>query len=207
MPGRKEEHRTEERFGNGRDRPDGGDPAGGGAPASTGIRFHYNRDERLKNLRTSADKQPRRKWQHPIANKKSKRLFILIANVALIYGIVFSFVKPSTVYMRQSDREYEFELNVTALRGRKTLVGLTVRNEKEDNLAFRDSVPVQLSIIGRSVEPITSIKYIDGGTVLTPGESTSVVFVFEADELPRTADLEIFFDDRVDPLFRKNVRF
>jgi hypothetical protein len=66
---------------------------------------------------------------------------------------------------------------------------------------------VSLSIRGRSGAQITSRKYIDRGTVLMPGESTSVIFIFEEDELPQTANLEIFFDDQSDPLFKRNVRF
>jgi hypothetical protein len=207
MLGREEEHRSEGLYGKGRDRPAGGDLQGSGTPESTGLRFHYNREERLKKLRTPASQTPKRKWQHAFSNKKSILLVILIANLALVYGIVISFVKPSTVYIRQTDRDYDFELNVTALRGKKALVGLTVRNGREENLVFRDSVPVLLSIRGRSGEPITSRKYIEGGTELVPGESTSVIFVFEEEELPRTAELEIFFGARGTPLFRRNVRF
>jgi len=66
---------------------------------------------------------------------------------------------------------------------------------------------VSLFIRGRSGTLVTSRKYIERDTVLMPGESTSVIFLFEEAELPRTADLEVFYDDSREPLFKRYVRF
>jgi hypothetical protein len=176
-------------------------------PDTQRLRFHYNREARLKKLGTRKAQTQPRKWGRLFANRKSRRLFILLANMALIYAIVYAYVKPSNVYVRQKIQENDFELNVTALRGKKTLVGFTVRNGTGENLVFQDAVPVSLFIRGRSGTPVTSRRYIERDTVLTPGESTSVIFLFEEAELPRTADLEVFYDDFREPLFKRNVRF
>jgi hypothetical protein len=209
MSGREgeEELRIEEHPGNEGIRPAEGNRRDNEVPESERVRFHYDREARLKKLRTQGARTPTKKWGRLFAGKKSGRLIILLANMALIYLIAFTFVRPSNVYVRQNLGEYNIELNVTALRGKKTLIGFTVRNGNIEDLVFRDPVPVSLNIRGRSGAPVTSRKYIEADTVLAPGESTSVIFLFEEAELPRTADLEIFFDDYREPLFKRNVRF
>jgi len=209
MPDREEgeEHRIEAYRRSEGIRPAEGDKNDGEITDAQRLRFHYNREERLKKLRTQKTHVQTRKWGRFFADKKSRRLFILLANMALIYMIIFTFVKPSNVFIRQRLEGCDYELNVTALRGKKTLVGFTLRNGKSGDLVFEEPVPVSLLIRGRSGFLITTRKHIERDTVLLPGESTSVVFLFEEADLPRTADLEIFYDDSPEPLFKRTVRF
>jgi hypothetical protein len=184
-----------------------GDPGGNQVPNPQRLRFHYNREDRLKKLGTRKSQTQTRKWGRLFGNKKGRRLLLLLANMALIYAVVYAYVKPSNVYVRQKAQGNYFELNVTALRGKKTIVGFTVRNGTAKTLVFNDPVPVALFIRGRSGTPITSRRYIERGTVLKPGDSTSVIFLFEEAELPRTAELEVFYADSRDPVFKRSVRF
>jgi hypothetical protein len=166
-----------------------------------GIKFYYDREHRLSRLQT---KKPARKFRI-FSKGRSRSLLIILIDIILIALLIYILNKPTNLYLEKSVGDVYYELNVTAIKGGKMLIGLTIKNLSEENMAISDSVPVLLKITDGNNSDLTYEKHVEENTVLLTNEATSVVFLIDSEELPRTGQLDIVFES--DVLFTRNVRF
>jgi len=166
-----------------------------------GVKFHYNRGRRLSKLKTG---KPARKLRI-FSKGRTRSLLIILIDIILIALLIYILNKPTNLYLEKSLDDVYYELNVTAIRGGKMLIGLTIRNLSEENMAISDSLPVLLKITYGDNSELTYEKYVEKNTVLLTNEATSVVFLIDSEKLPRTGQLDVVFES--DVLFTRNVRF
>jgi len=167
------------------------------------LKFHYNRNERLKKLHH----QPLERRGRPLSRKRKRGLLIIIVDLFLI-ALVFYYVnKPANVFLEERKRNLTYELNVTGIRGKKILIGLTMRNQGNEDAAALDGTRITLVITPKTGDSLTFHKQVESGTVLQPGESSSIIFLLNEQELPGWGLLELYIDNEKVPLFSKTIRF
>jgi len=168
-----------------------------------GLRFHYNREERLKKLRSVRESRKPRF----LANRRIRSLIIIFIDLALIALVLYFLNKPANLYMKKSLGSELYELNITGMRGGKVLIGFTLKNQTEEQMKFTQAVPVVVEIKGKNDQELTFQKSIEKDTVLNPHESTSIIFLEDEQKLPVSGRVEVFFKTKDAPVFSKNVRF
>jgi hypothetical protein len=170
------------------------------------LKFHYKREERLKKLRLQQPEAELRR--QPFLFKKGRRRgAVFLIDLLLVVLVIYLVTKPSNLYVQQKKEGVSYELNVTALKGKRTLVGFTLRNEKQEEMFFSEAVPVLLRIRGKSGGERSYTGFMEKGSHLLPRESSSVVFLLDESELPGLGILELYYGDSREPLFRRNLRF
>jgi hypothetical protein len=167
------------------------------------LKYHYDREQRLKKLhRPYLDKGGR-----PFSKRKRRGLIIVVVDLLLIAVVMYYLVRPTNVHL---DREVDgllYELNVSEIRGGKTLVAFTVKNLEKETFRELIAAPVTVSIRPQKGESQTFRRFIEPGTVLRPGEFSSTVFLLDQGDVPDWGQLELYYVDDDEPLFAKNVRF
>jgi hypothetical protein len=167
------------------------------------LKFHYNRETRLKRMHRSSTEKGKR----PFSRKKRRGLLIVIVDLLLIALVLYYFNRPTNVFLEKSEGSLVYELNVADIRGGKTLIGFTVKNQGETATHELIAGAVIVKIIPQAGESRTFQKFIEPGTVLRPGEISSTVFLIGKDELPDWGLLELYYGGKEEPLFSKRVRF
>ncbi len=170
-----------------------------------GIKFYYNRNERLRKLREVTGER-RRRFRF-LAKGRTRGLLIILVDLLLISGVMYMLNKPANVYMQKTEDGVIYELNVTSIKGKRILIGFSVKNQGQDNLVFSESVPVVVKIEGRNGEVLVLQDIIEENTVLFPDESTSIVFLLGHDELPGSGRVDVYYESSSGPIFSRSVRF
>ena len=141
-----------------------------------------------------------------MSRKKRRGLIIIVIDVILIAIVLFYITKPTNVLLTKEQNSLVYELNITGVRGGKILIGFTIRNEGSMENAL-GSHPVNLRVTDKAGRAQSYQEYIERGTILEPGESSSTVFLISRDELPASGLTELFYGTNSKPLFSKNVRY
>ena len=166
------------------------------------LKFYYSREERIrKRHKPYSDRR-----SGFLSRKKRRGLIIIGIDVILIAIVLFYIIKPANVLLTKEQNSLVYELNITGVRGGKILIGFTIRNEGSTENAV-GSNPVNLRITDKSGSAQSYQEYVERGTMLEPGESSSTVFLINRDELPASGLTELFYGTDSEPLFSKNVRF
>jgi hypothetical protein len=167
------------------------------------VKFHYDREQRLKKFHRS--KTGRRSLR--LGKKRRRNLIIIFIDLIIIALVYYLINRPANVYLEKEEHDVSFELNVTGIRGKKILVGFTIRNSSEEKMSMGDSNPVLVKILPRNGDPLAFQKDVEADTVLLPGESISTIFLFNEEDLPGWATLEIYYGSDAIPMFTRNIRF
>lgn len=192
LSGRKDKEDAKER------REERGEDSGRSEP-----KFYYNREERLKRLGRRIDTKRLRL----LKRRRLRGFFILLIDLFLIATIFYFLNKPANLYMKQKADDLLYELNVTGIRGKKALIGFTIENQRTEAVLITADEPVWVRIEAKGREVMEFRKSLGKDTLLEPGESSSVIFLIDEDELPRIGQLELFYGSSSYPLFSKVVRF
>jgi len=173
------------------------------------ISFHYNREERLKKLRRYLeDKQDEGKKRRLLGKKKNRVLLILLIDLILIAVVGYFLTKPANIYLKENIGNFQYELNVAGIRGNKVMVGFTMKNWGENQVIFSDPLEIKVQIEDNEGKKLIEEKrYFQPGTVLEKGESASLVFLFNQEDLPSRGRLELFYQGNSPSLFSTDVRF
>jgi len=166
------------------------------------LKFYYSREERIKKRHKP---YPDRRSGF-LSRKKRRGLIIISIDVILVAIVLFYIIKPANVLLTKEQNNLVYELNITGVRGGKILIGFTIRNESSTENAV-GSNPVNLRITDKSGRAQTYQEYVERGTMLEPGESSSIVFLIGRDELPASGLTELYYGADSEPLFSKIVRF
>jgi hypothetical protein len=167
------------------------------------LKYHYDREQRLKKLhRPYHDKGGK-----PFSKRKRRGLIIVVVDLLLIAAVMYYLVRPANVHLDKEVDGLLYELNVSGIRGGKTLVAFTVKNLEKESFRELIAAPVTVSIKPQKGESRTFRRFIEPDTVLGPGEISSTVFLLDEGDLPDWGQLELFYVDDDEPLFVKNVRF
>jgi hypothetical protein len=169
-----------------------------------GYTFHYSREARLKKLKT---RRYDRKRPRVFSNKKNRSILIVLIDLVLIAVVMYLINKPANVYLQKNENGLIYELNITGIKGKRILIGFSIKNQGAEKLVFSDSVPVVVEIEDRNGGVIVLKDAVQNNTVLFPEESTSVVFLLNQDELPGTGKVDVFTGSASAPVFTKDVRF
>jgi len=173
------------------------------SPGKQEIRFYYSREERLKKLRGLAE--PRRMVLY--GKKRRRGLIIIFADIVLIAIVMYFISKPVNIFVKKPIEDRLYELNVTGIRGRKVMVGFTIKNTGDKMMVISDAPEVIVKIYPGNKEPLVFRKALDQDIILLTGESSSTIFILDEEKLPVSWRLELYFEDDSTPLFVKNVRF
>ena len=166
------------------------------------LKFYYSREERIKKRhKPYSDRR-----SGFLSRKKRRGLIIIGIDVILIAIVLFYIIKPANVLLTKEQNSLVYELNITGVRGGKILIGFTIRNEGSAENAVGAS-PVNLRITDKYGRAQSYQEYVERGTMLEPGESSSTVFLINRDELPASGLTELLNGTDSEPLFSKNVRF
>jgi len=175
----------------------------GSTPDNNGeLHFHYSREQRLKKLRSGYVPERRRFF----SRKTRKGIFILLVDILLVALVFYLLNRPANVYLEKEVDGVGYGLNVTGIKGKKVLIGFTVKNQGEVPMKFEKPVPVLVHIKKNDSIVLKMEKNIAGNTLLS-GESSSVIFLVEESRLPKSALVQLFYDGENVPLFERNVRF
>jgi len=167
------------------------------------LHFHYSREERLKKLRMKKEvKRPR-----ILANRRIRSLIIIFVDLLLVGLAIYLLNKPVNLYLKESDGDMLYELNVTGIKGGKVMIGITLQNQTDVRMFFPRAVPVVVRVQGKNSQMFTFQKSIEQNTALEPHESTSVIFLIDEQRLPTSGQLAVYIRDSQDPLFFRSVRF
>jgi hypothetical protein len=169
-----------------------------------GYTFHYSRENRLKKLKTQGLERRR---PRVFSNKKTRSILIILIDLVLIAVVMYLLNKPANVYLQKNDNGLIYELNITGIKGKRILIGFSIKNQGNEKLVFSDSVPVVVEIEDRNGGVIVLRDNIKDDTVLFPEESTSVVFLLNQDELPGSGIIDVFTGSASTPVFSKEIRF
>lgn len=161
--------------------------------------FHYNREERLRKLRSSGGK--RRRF---FSKRKRRTLVIVLVDILLVAAVLYFMNRPVDVYVTGQGGSLDYEINVSEIRGGKVLIGFTVRNRSDGEIELSGSRPVVLEVAG-SGESFSRSKTFQEGR-LAGGESSSVVFLFDREFLPPSATVRVYYGEQ-SPVFQKELRF
>jgi len=170
------------------------------------LKFHYNREERLKKLRRVYEDTGKRK--RLFTRRKNRILLIFLVDLIIISAVGYFLTKPANIYIKEKRGEFQYELNVTGIRGNKVMVGFTMKYLGEDKVIF--SSPEEVIVLIKDNDGkkyIEEKKNLQSGMILQKGESSSLVFLFEQNDLPTRGRLELFYKDVSVPFFSKDVRF
>jgi hypothetical protein len=171
-------------------------------------KFHYDREkrlERLKQLRHDIDK-PARKRRF-FARKRTRSLFIILIDLVLIAAAYYLLTKPANIFLEKEGEGLLYELNINGIRGKKVLIGFTVKSQKENVIVFNEPVQVEVKLTDKNSSVTIYRRTIEANTILHTGESSSVAFLLDEDELPGSGLLELYYGTSTTPLFSRNVRF
>jgi hypothetical protein len=169
-----------------------------------GYTYYYSRGERLNKLKTLEGRKRKPRF---FSNKKRRNLLILLIDLFLIAVVMYFLNKPANIYLQKNENGLVYELNVTGIKGKKILIGISIKNQGVEKLVFSDSIPIVINIEDRNGEVITLRGTIKYDTILFPEESTSIVFLLGQDELPGSGKVIVFTGTASDPIFSKDVRF
>lgn len=170
-----------------------------------GPTYHYDREARLK--RVHRDLYPETGRRKLFRRKRTKGLLIILIDLVLIAVVYYFISKPVNVFLEKTVESTIYQLNITGIRGKKVLVGFTVKNSGDYEMIFSENVPVTVEISRDENPPLTFQRYIEAPTTLDPGESSAVIFLLEEANLPSSATVELFYGESSDRLFSKHVRF
>jgi len=174
-------------------------------PPEEEVLFHYNRAHRLQRIhRDLYPDGSRHRW---IRNKRTRSMLVILVDLIIIAGIFYFVSRPANIFLKRTEGTSVYELNITGIRGKKVLIGFTVRNAGDSMLVLPSPALVRTNLSYGEAQPIVFEKYFEQGDVLGPGESSSVVFLLDEENLPGSATLELFFGGSSEPLFSKRVRF
>ncbi len=169
-----------------------------------GYTYYYSREERLKKLKTLQGGKRKPRF---FSNKKTRNLLIILIDLSLIAAVMYVINKPANIYLQKNENGLIYELNITGIKGKRVLIGVSIKNQGAEKLVFSDSIPIVVEIEDRNGGVITLNDAIKYDTVLFPEESTSVVFLLNQDELPGSGKVDVFTGTASDPVFSKDVRF
>jgi len=183
------------------------DMAGGSHTRSTPdnngeMHFHYSREQRLKKLRSGYVPERRRFF----SRKTRRGIFILLVDILLVALVFYLLNRPANVYIEKEVDKVSYGLNVTGIKGKKVLIGFTVKNQGEVPMKFEEPASV-LVHIKKNDSIVLKLEKNIAENILLSGESSSVTFLVEESRLPKSALVQLFYDGENAPLFERNVRF
>jgi hypothetical protein len=167
------------------------------------VRFHYSREERLKKLKPQAPR-PIRPWRR----KRRRGIVIILVDLILVALVFYFFNRPVNLYLEKPGGDLQYQLNVSTIKGKKVLIGLTCKNPGDEEVELSEH-PVVLEIRRGEEEPLVSRTRSFRSTLLARNESESVVFLIDDQVLPRRGRVLIFYGPREggEALFDEQVRF
>jgi hypothetical protein len=168
------------------------------------VQFHYDRTRRLQRIHR--DLYPDRSGRRWFRNKRTRSMLVILIDLIIIAGVFYFASRPTNVFLKKTEGASVYELNVTGIRGKKVLIGFTVRNAGDSVLALPSPALVRITLSHDEAQPIVIEKYFEEAGILGQGESNSVVILLDEEKLPGSATLELFFGGG-EPLFSKRVRF
>jgi len=171
--------------------------------SNSGLHFHYSREERLKKLRSGYVPQRRRFF----SRKTRRGIFILLVDILLVALAFYLLTKPANVYLEKEINGVNYGLNVTGIKGKKILIGFTLKNKTTQTIQFENPAPVYVQVKKGDSIVLRLKKTIAENTLLLAGESSSLIFLIEENRLPRSALVQLYFNSGDTPLFEKNIRF
>jgi hypothetical protein len=166
------------------------------------LKFHYSREERLRKRH----RPPYDRRGSFFFRRRRRGLIIIVVDIFLVALVLFYMNKPANVLIQKEQRGLIYEFNVTGVRGKKILMGFTIRNEGEAEVTINPD-PVTIRITDRSGDSQTFQKSIEQATILQSGESSSTIFLLSEEELPGSGLTELFYGTDAQALFSKNIRF
>ncbi len=176
----------------------------GSKPENNGeLHFHYNREERLKNIRSGYVPERRRFF----SKKSRKGIFILLVDILLVALVFYLLNRPANVYLEKEHNGVNYGLNVTGIKGRNVLIGFTLKNQTGETMQFEKPVPVFVQIKKGDSVVLRLKKSIAENTQLLAGESSSVIFLIDESRLPKLALVQLYYNGESSPLFERNIRF
>ena len=168
-------------------------------------KYHYSREERVSRIhRNLYPETGKRRW---FRRKRTRSLIIILVDLVLIAAVFYFISKPANIFLEKEVQGTVYQLNIMGIRGKKVLVGFTVKNAGEHAMVFSEAFMVTVRISHDDDKPMVFRKQMESPATLGPGESSSVIFLLEEEDLPGSGTLELFFGDGSSPLFHKNVRF
>jgi hypothetical protein len=165
------------------------------------VSFHYNREERLRKLKLQA--RPRQ----PQKRKRRRGFFIILFDLILVALVFYLLNRPVNLYVKKDIGDFRYQLNVSGIRGKKVLFGVTFTYLGEGNVALPANGVVTLEIMREEEGTVISRERSVSGTTIGSGESESVVFLLDEEDLPRRGRVLVFSGESPDPLFDERVRF
>jgi hypothetical protein len=172
------------------------------------VKYHYDREkrlEKLKRIRQDFNKTPRKR--RFFAGRKIRNILIVLIDLVLIATAYYLLTKPANIYLEKEGEGLRFELNINGIRGKKVLIGFTVKSQKKEVIVFSEPVLVTVKLTDRNNNVLTYERTIEANTILLPDEPNSVAFLLAEDDLPRSCRLDLYFGNSTTPLFSKDVRF
>ena len=166
------------------------------------LKFHYSREERLRKRH----RPPYDRKSNLLFRRKRRGLIIIVVDIFLVAIVLFYVNKPANVLIQKEQGDLIYEFNVTGVRGKKILIGFTIRNEGEAEVTISPD-PVTVRITDRSGDTQIFQKPMEHSTILQPGESSSTIFLLREEELPGSSLTELFYGTDTQALFSKNIRF
>ena len=166
------------------------------------LKFHYSRAERLRKRH----RPPFDRKSSLLFRRKRRGLIIIVVDIFLVAIVLFYLNKPANVLIQKDQGDLVYEFNATGVRGKKILIGFTIRNVGQAEVAVNPG-PVTVRITDRSGDTQTFQKPMEYSTILQPGESSSTIFLLSEEQLPGSGLTELFYGTDTQALFSKNIRF
>ena len=167
------------------------------------ITYYYNREERLKKLRSIPEKK-----HVSFFRKGSKRtLLIILVDVMIVSLAIYLINKPTNLYETRKINKIQYELNISGIRGKKVMVALTIINKGNTPIKINKEELINLHIIAKNNNIYEFKKKIGEDTTLNLNESTSVVFLIKENMLPKVGNVKLYIGNSNKATFSNNVRF
>lgn len=161
--------------------------------------FHYNREGRLRRLLGS--EHQRRGF---FSKRRTRTLIVVLVDILLVAGVLYFINRPVDVYDTRRDERFDYEINVSEIKGNKVLIGFTIRNITGEQVQLPGSRPVVLEVTGSEGSFTRNRSFQESS--LADGDRSSVVFLFDRDSLPSSASIRIYYAGE-EPVFQKQLRF
>ena len=168
------------------------------------VTFYYDREERLKKLKNLRAERERVGF----FKKGGKRtLLIVLVDILIISLFIYLINRPTNFYKRKNIGDFQYELNISGIRGKKVMFALTITNKAFRPVKINREEQISISIVDASKNKYNFKKIIGEDTTLQPTESTSIVFMAKEAKLPKSGIVNVYVGDNDKPVFSPRVRF
>ena len=128
------------------------DEKGERTPPEEEVRFHYDRSRRLERIhRNLYPAGPGRRW---LGKKRTRSMLIILVDLIIIAGVYYFVSRPANIFLKKPAGDVVYELNVSGIRGKKILIGFTVRNTGEELSTLQQPSIVNVSLSREGEPPV-----------------------------------------------------